>query len=244
MSGLEPVLLAAAIGGTALQYMATVDAGKAEKGLMEARAREAEIQGRREAINYKEKGIEDLKQLNKTMATLNARAGSGNMNPYSTGDTTDILMGYSLREAVNDFTVARDNATISTQMGQFQAANYRVAGENALRTAKKSAMAGVFTNVATVGLTYGPSAAPSLFPNMSKTTTTSDIRAKENIKKVGVHHETGLNLYMFNYIWDKTKYIGVIAQEVLEKFPKAVDHSDHFLAVDYNVLGLEFKKVV
>ncbi len=61
MSGLEPVLLAAAIGGTALQYMATVDAGKAEKGLMEARAREAEIQGRREAINYKEKGIEDLK---------------------------------------------------------------------------------------------------------------------------------------------------------------------------------------
>ena len=68
MSGLEPVLLAAAIGGTALQYMATVDAGKAEKGLMEARAREAEIQGRRDAINYKEKGIQDLKQLNKTMA--------------------------------------------------------------------------------------------------------------------------------------------------------------------------------
>tara|TARA_B000000532_G_scaffold80562_1_gene64224 strand:+ start:268 stop:744 length:477 start_codon:yes stop_codon:yes gene_type:complete len=158
MSGLEPMMIAATVasaGATFMQYQATVDAGKAERQLYEAKAYEAKIQGRKDALNYKEQGIKVLQDINKTMATVNARAGSGNMNPYATGDTSDILMGYTLREGVNDFTIARDNSTIAQQMGNYQAANYRVAGKNAEMIAKKKATGDALQSVAKVGFMYG-----------------------------------------------------------------------------------------
>jgi len=75
----------------------------------------------------------------------------------------------------------------------------------------------------------------------------SDIRLKDNIKQVGKDKNTGLNLYEFNYKWDARKFIGVMAQEVKQKFPAAVsDLGGYFagyLGVDYGMLGLEMKEV-
>jgi len=42
----------------------------------------------------------------------------------------------------------------------------------------------------------------------------SDERLKENIIRLGV--KNGLNIYSYNYIWDRVKRTGVMAQEVLQ----------------------------
>jgi endosialidase-like protein len=69
----------------------------------------------------------------------------------------------------------------------------------------------------------------------------SDEQLKENIIPRGT--ENGWPIYEFNYIGQPQKYIGVMAQEVAKTMPEAVKEIDGYLAVDYNKLGVEFRKV-
>jgi hypothetical protein len=67
----------------------------------------------------------------------------------------------------------------------------------------------------------------------------SDERLKENIEFIET--KNGLNLYKFNYIWDKvTEHIGVMAQEVLNtEYAQAVSKdSQGFYKVNYSKLPL------
>lgn len=72
----------------------------------------------------------------------------------------------------------------------------------------------------------------------------SDRRLKENIREVGVDQRTSLTLYEFNYK-DRpgTRYIGVMADEVELMYPEAVIDNDGYQAVNYGMLGIEFKEV-
>jgi hypothetical protein len=73
----------------------------------------------------------------------------------------------------------------------------------------------------------------------------SDRRLKENISFFAVDPQTALNLYEFNYINDDRKFIGVMADEVEREYPDAVKVTDlGFKAVDYDMLGIEFKELV
>lgn len=70
----------------------------------------------------------------------------------------------------------------------------------------------------------------------------SDARLKENIEFESVVN--GFNTYKFNYKGEDATYVGVMAQEVLEKRPDAVIHlSDGYLGVDYEKIGVEFKEL-
>ncbi len=72
----------------------------------------------------------------------------------------------------------------------------------------------------------------------------SDSRLKENIKLAGVDDYTGLNLYDFNYKWNKKRFRGVMAQEVMKDFPEAVYTSGAgWLGVYYDKLGIEMKEI-
>lgn len=72
----------------------------------------------------------------------------------------------------------------------------------------------------------------------------SDRRLKENIKEVGVDQRTSLTLYEFNYK-DRpgTRYVGVMADEVELMYPEAVIELGGYQAVNYGMLGIEFKEV-
>lgn len=73
----------------------------------------------------------------------------------------------------------------------------------------------------------------------------SDRRLKDEIKLVGTDERTGLGLYEFIYKdGSGQKYIGVMADEAKAKYPEAVyAMPDGFDAVNYEKLGIEFKKV-
>lgn len=63
----------------------------------------------------------------------------------------------------------------------------------------------------------------------------SDVRFKENIKKVG-KLDNGLTVYVFNYKNDKTPRIGLLAQEVKKLKPEAVtEDKSGFLYVNYEL---------
>lgn len=70
----------------------------------------------------------------------------------------------------------------------------------------------------------------------------SDKYIKENIEEHGI--ENGHKTYSFTYKGDpeKTKHIGVLAQEVMETNPEAVHMMDNgFYAVDYAKIGVNFR---
>ena len=76
----------------------------------------------------------------------------------------------------------------------------------------------------------------------ANSTRMSDRRAKEDIVKVG-QHPLGLGIYLFRYkapfseLYGTGRHIGVMADEVLERYPDAVSrHEDGYLMVDYGRL--------
>ena len=72
----------------------------------------------------------------------------------------------------------------------------------------------------------------------------SDVILKENIIYVGT--QNGYPVYLFDYIPEmhiKGRYIGVLAQEVQKMAPEAVHEQNGFLAVDYDAIGVDFRRV-
>jgi hypothetical protein len=63
----------------------------------------------------------------------------------------------------------------------------------------------------------------------------SDIRLKENIRKVGMTNG-GLPVYIYNYIGDNLTHMGVMAQDVEKVNPDAVTEVDGYKAVYYGMI--------
>ena len=71
----------------------------------------------------------------------------------------------------------------------------------------------------------------------------SDTRLKENITKVG-SSPSGINIYEWNYIGKPQKYRGVLAQELLESHPDAVDLMPNgYLGVYYGKIDVKMEAV-
>ena len=71
----------------------------------------------------------------------------------------------------------------------------------------------------------------------------SSKKLKDNITQIGTSIQ-GHNIYKFNYKGNPRKYIGVIAEEVLEIKPEAVGTMPNgFLGVNYNLIDVQFKEV-
>lgn len=153
MSGVELAVLA--VASSAVSAYAGIQAAKAQKAQYDAQAALTEKKGRQEALAYKQKGVEVLKNMNKALAATTARAGAGNLDPFSSGDSPDIVMGYTMRAGTNDFTITRDNASLTEKYAKYQAENYRFAGREAVRTAKVAAVAQVGMSVAQAGFLSG-----------------------------------------------------------------------------------------
>jgi hypothetical protein len=72
---------------------------------------------------------------------------------------------------------------------------------------------------------------------------TSDIRLKEDIRRVGTTAH-GLPLYHFRYRGQAGVYEGVMAQDVLDVMPAAVvTDADGMMRVDYGKLGVPFRRL-
>tara|TARA_Y100000401_G_C8135859_1_gene132444 strand:- start:194 stop:508 length:315 start_codon:yes stop_codon:yes gene_type:complete len=96
--------------------------------------------------------------------------------------------------------------------------------------------AGQFMN----SLSFGMNMATGI---MSFFPASSDIRLKEDIKKIGQSID-GHNIYKFKYLDEDREFIGVMAQEVLAKNPEAVVRLNNgYYGVYYDMIDVDFKEV-
>ncbi len=110
------------------------------------------------------------------------------------------------------------------------------------RLVKGSAfVAPVVASFAMQGIAIRPAHAAS--SRNANSTKISDVRVKRAVMRVGTH-PSGCGVYRFKYLWSDTRYIGVIAQDVVQHAPHAVVAGPGgLLAVDYAALGLTMQAV-
>lgn len=139
MSGAEIFLVASLVSAGVKYQQSKEDARYLDQKGREAdnQAYAVEIKGRQDALNYKRQGIEALKQMEKVMSANIARAFSGNINPFTSGETGDLIQTYSLRAGLNDWSITRDNASMVMKNAQYQASEYRHQATEYRRSASK-----------------------------------------------------------------------------------------------------------
>tara|TARA_R100001460_G_scaffold14058_3_gene31678 strand:+ start:251 stop:829 length:579 start_codon:yes stop_codon:yes gene_type:complete len=171
MSGevLAVIAIASAVAGSA----AAIEGAKAQKKMYERQADITERQGRLDALNYKQQGVNAIKKMNRVMAANAARAAAGNLDPYASYDSADVIGTYNLRMGVNDFTIARDNASIAKKMSKYQADNYRYAGQVAVNNAKRMAVINIGQSFVTAGMVYGTPGLTGMFSSSTAAANTT-----------------------------------------------------------------------
>ena len=105
-------------------------AGAQQRKAYNAQAAQAQIQGRSQAIAYKQQGADILKNMNETMGTIVARAAAGGVDPLS--GSAQSLQNYTMKEGIREYNIAKDNAVLAQGMASYQADIYRQAGKTAM----------------------------------------------------------------------------------------------------------------
>lgn len=106
-----------------------ISAGAAQKRQYQMQAEQAELRGRSEAIAYKQKGADALRNLNETLAAIISRSAAGGVDPTSGSAVT--LQQYGLSEGAREKQIAQDNAIMALGQASTQAGIYQSAGRAA-----------------------------------------------------------------------------------------------------------------
>ena len=122
----------------AFSAMGQLAAGSAQKRQYAQQARQAEIQGRSQAIAYKQKGADALRNLNETLAAIISGSAA-------------TLQQYAMGEGVREFNIAADNAVMALGQASTQAGIYQSAG----RAAQLSSFVSAAGNLGQGAYRYG-----------------------------------------------------------------------------------------
>lgn len=107
-----------------------------------------------------------------------------------------------------------------------------------LQAAAAGAAGNYGTNTQTVSQGINPLSA---LGGIGSLATKSDVRAKVGIVPIGI--ENGHTVYEYCYRGSRVRWIGVMAQEVIEKDPLAVTITpDGLFAVNYDRIGVKFRR--
>ena len=152
MSG--PVLAAVAVVTGVMSAQAQINAGKAKANQLRAAAKQAELQGRVQALNAKREGVSALKNLERVLAANTARQAASNMDPFASGNTPDLIANLNMREGVTQFSMAKSNAEYAKEMSKYQAGMQRTAASNAVSLARQQAFITVGSSIFQAGQIY------------------------------------------------------------------------------------------
>ena len=134
---------------------AQVKAGQEQKKAFYSQARFKELEGRIEAVKAKEQGIRALENTRRALASVNASARAGGLEP-TIGTPVDIGTFNIIKPGTTDFFTARDNASLALSSAKAQAEDLRFAGREAKKQGYLSALGTIGTSFANMASIGGP----------------------------------------------------------------------------------------
>jgi hypothetical protein len=132
-----------AIGG--LQAFASMQSAKAQAKGLAAQASMARLQGRQEALKYKQQGVAVLDNILRTQSAINARKAAGNVDPFSGSGLS--LMRFAQATGTKEYAMTENNALIALRGGEMQAGQYMTQATATMR-------AGMLQGISAIGQAY------------------------------------------------------------------------------------------
>lgn len=133
--------VAAPMALSALQGVVGMQGAKAEARGLAAQATQTRMQARSEALKYKQKGVEVLDNMLRTMATQRAAAGAGNIDAFS--GSVAAIGRQTMAKGAGEYYTTREGQTIVTRQGELQALEYQRQARAVMSAARASAMMGI-----------------------------------------------------------------------------------------------------
>ena len=143
------VAVAASVG----KAYATYQSGMAQKAYYDSQADITRLQYKQKEIEAKEDGVKVLKETNKTISTIIAKAASGGMLPNEGSALLSTTL--SLQAGVEDFNVAQINQELMQNLGIIEYTNLKNAGKFATQAGIMGAIFGLGTDIGEIGVAGG-----------------------------------------------------------------------------------------
>jgi len=140
-----------AVASSVGKAYATLYSAAATKASMDAQADISALQFKEKRIEYKEQGVEALKETNKALGTIVARGAAGGALTNEGSILTSQII--SLREGAEDFSLAALNQELTQNLGIIQFNNYKIAGKQAKKMGYLNAIFGLGTDIGKMGST-------------------------------------------------------------------------------------------
>lgn len=118
----QALFLSAGVSAAGAMYTANQ-----QKALYDAQAAQAKLQGRSQAIAYKQESADILRGINENIASTIAYAAANNVSPLEGSPLR--LQEYAFSEGIVAVNTAKDNAILAEGMAGFQADQYTQAGK-------------------------------------------------------------------------------------------------------------------
>ena len=140
------VAVAASIG----KAYTTYQAGMAQKAYYDSQAAMSQLQYKSKEIEAKEAGVEALKETNKALSTIIAKAAAGGMLPNE--GSALLAQTMSIKEGAEDFQVSKLNEEIIQNLGLIEFQNLKMAGKFAKQAGIMGAIFGLGTDIGQIGM--------------------------------------------------------------------------------------------
>jgi len=144
----------AALIASGIQAYSTIQQGKYQKTMYNLQARQAELQGRQNALNYSNQALQVLDRQRKMSSTIVARAAAGGVNPFTGSPMT--VDQYNAFKAGEEYNLGKENADMAIAGGLAQSQSLQAAGKQAMKQAYFNAA----TTIAMGVYSYGQAATP------------------------------------------------------------------------------------
>ena len=139
---------------SAASSMSQMMAARSQARGLAAQATMARIQGKQEALRYREQGLSVLDNILQTQAAINARAAAGGIDPFS--GSALALTRYAEGRGARELYTIQDNQIIAERGGEMQAAEYMKQARATMRAGFIGSIASGATTAYQFGLIGGP----------------------------------------------------------------------------------------
>jgi len=127
---------------SAVSAFGQIQAGRAQANGLAQQAAMAQVQARGEALKYREQGVDVLRNIVRTRATIRARAAAGGIDPFS--GSADALSTFAMTEGARELYVTRENEIIAREGGSIQSSLL-------MQQSKSAYNGGIFGAIGTLG---------------------------------------------------------------------------------------------
>ena len=148
------------VGG--LSAVSSIKQGQYQKAMYNLQAKQAELEGRQNALNYSKQALNVLESQRRMAGTLVARSAAGGIDPFSGSPMT--VDQWNAFKAGDEYNLGLENADMAIAGGLAQSQSLQAAGKQAMKTAYLNAAMSVAQGAFMYNNLSTPGAAPTPAP--------------------------------------------------------------------------------